>query len=440
MLFYSHTISPRLKYITDFIGSQVLGEPFQLTNDKTFFIQYEGEKLIYDKDASSNSEFHVAPCGLLFERGITEQSINCFEVNGSRDDKSYKAFFKTKGDFPFDIFAAAFYLLSRYEEYLPHEKDIYGRYAHESSLASRENFLHLPLVNIWLQHFKQSLQNKFPTLGTVQTSFTFLPTYDIDEAFSYKHKQLWRTVGGMVRSLVKGQWSSLAERIRVLFGSTNDPFNSFEWMDQLNGQFQLKPFYFFLVAGNAGRYDKNILPSKPAMQQLIQRHSSRYSIGVHPSWQSGDDSKKLKHEIMTLGEISGKRIVASRQHFIRFTLPDTYSHLVDLGIQSDFSMGYGTINGFRASIASPFPWYNLQTEEQTNLLLFPFCFMEANSFFEQKFSPAQAFEELKHYHNVIKSVQGTLVTIWHNTFLGTSPLFKGWKQVYENFVKFASAE
>ena len=220
----------------------------------------------------------------------------------------------------------------------------------------------------------------------------------------------------------------------------NDPFNSFEWMDQLNRQFQLKPIYFFLVAGKVGKYDKNIPPSRASMRELIQWHSTRYSIGVHPSWQSGDDSEKLKHEIFTLGEISGKRIVASRQHFIRFTLPDNYRRLIDLGIESDFSMGYGTINGFRASIASPFPWYNLQTEERTTLLLFPFCFMEANSFFEQKFSPAQAFEELKHYHQVIKSVQGTLVTIWHNTFLGTSPLFKGWKQVYENFVQFASTE
>ena len=101
-------------------------------------------------------------------------------------------------------------------------------------------------------------------------------------------------------------------------------------------------------------------------------------------------------------------------------------------------MGYGSTNGFRASIASPFPWYDLQKEEQTKLLLFPFCFMEANSFFEQNFSPAQAFEELRHYHQVVKSVQGTLVTIWHNTFLGTSKLFRGWKEVYANFVRHAS--
>ncbi|TMI82573.1 MAG: hypothetical protein E6H10_09380 [Bacteroidetes bacterium] len=436
MLFYSHTITPRLKYISDFIGSQVLGEPFQLTSDKNFFIQHEGEKLSYDKEANTDSKFHIEPCGLLFETGVMEHAIKWFEVNGSREDKSYKAFFKTAGDYPFDIFAASFYLLSRYEEYLPHQKDIYGRYAHQNSLAFKENVLHLPLINIWIEHFKQALQNKFPALKTHRPSFTFLPTYDIDEAFSYKHKQFWRTIGGMARSALKGQWSSLANRIKVLFGSANDPFNSFEWMDRLNQQFQLKPIYFFLVADKIGKYDKNILPSKRAMQDLIQQHSNRYSIGIHPSWQSGDDIEKLKEEILRLGQISGKRILTSRQHFIRFTLPDTYRRLCDFGIESDFSMGYGTINGFRASVASPFHWYDLQREEPTKLLLFPFCFMEANSFFEQKFSPAQAFEELKHYHQVIKSVQGTLITIWHNTFLGTSKLFEGWKDVYRQFLTF----
>jgi hypothetical protein len=438
MVFYSHTITPRLKYITDFIGSLLLGEAFQLTSDKAFFSNHEGEKLSYDKERNTDSAFHIAPCELLFETEIIDQQIKCFEINSAWDRESCKAFFKTTGDYPFDIFAASFYLLSRYEEYLPHEKDFYGRYASQNSLAFRESFLHLPLVNIWVQHLKHALEHKFSALKTLQTSFTFLPTYDIDEAFSYQHKQVWRTMGGMARSVIKGQWSSLSERIKVLSGSADDPFNSFAWMDQLNEQFQLKPIYFFLVTGSTGKYDKNILPSSKAMQQLIQEHSNRYSIGIHPSWQSSDDSEKLKYEILRLGHITGKRIVASRQHFIRFTLPDTYRRLVDLGIESDFSMGYGTTNGFRASIASPFPWYDLQKEEQTKLTLLPFCFMEANSFFEQKFSPEQALEELKHYHDVIKSVQGTLITIWHNTFLGTSKLFRGWKEVYENFVRLSS--
>jgi hypothetical protein len=98
-------------------------------------------------------------------------------------------------------------------------------------------------------------------------------------------------------------------------------------------------------------------------------------------------------------------------------------------------MGYGSINGFRASVASSFYWYDLEKEETTALRLFPFCFMDANSFYEQHDTPAQAMRELMHYYHLIRKVNGLMVTIWHNTFLGNDPQFAGWKKVYEVFLK-----
>jgi len=325
-------------------------------------------------------------------------------------------------------------LLTRYEEYVPHEKDQYGRYAYQNSLAYKERFLPLPLINIWVEDFKKALQTKFPALQIASSEFQFIPTYDIDEAFSYKHKQLWRTLGGFGKSFVTGRWSKIGERMSVLLGNREDPYDSFEWMDQLNERYDLKPHYFFLIAEETAKYDKNIRPSQKAMKELIERHSRNYSVGIHPSWQSGDDPRKLKFEILKLGHIAGKQIISSRQHFIRFTLPDTYRGLIDSGIRLDFSMGYGSVNGFRASVASPFYWYDLEKEEQTNLLLYPFCFMEANSFFEQKLNAQQALQELNDYCDVVRSVNGTLITIWHNTFLGTDKLFRGWREIYEQFV------
>jgi hypothetical protein len=136
-----------------------------------------------------------------------------------------------------------------------------------------------------------------------------------------------------------------------------------------------------------------------------------------------------------LEEITKQSIIHSRQHYIRFNLPDAFRKLLAAGITNDYSMGYGTINGFRASIASPFYWYDLQKNEATNLLVHPFCFMDANSFYKQKFSSEQALEELLSYYNEIKKVNGTMITIWHNSFLGTDNLYKGWKEIYLKFLR-----
>ena len=433
MILFTHTITSRLQYITDFIGKEILGNFFQILTDKETFRQSYEPKINYSDEKISDDEFWIKPHSLLFEKNIREQAIECSEHN------EQKVFFKTDGNIPFDIFAATFYLLSRYEEYLPHQKDMYGRYAHENSLAFKENFLQRPLINFWLNDFKKSLQIKFSNLKLQTSNFKFLPTYDIDIAYSYRSKGFIRNTGGMLKSIVNGQWSIISDRLKVLNGSMKDPYDSYGWMDKLHEQYKLQPRYFFLIPHRNSIYDKNILPSKKDLQQLIKQHAAKYDIGIHPSWQSGDHPLLIKKEIETLENISEKKITSSRQHYIRFTLPQTFRYLIEAGIKEDFSMGYGSINGFRASVASAFYWYDFEKEKATDLLLHPFCYMEANSFYEQKFSAEQSFKEMMEYYNIVRSVNGTFISIWHNNFLGTDKLFKGWKEIYETFIETVSS-
>jgi len=246
---------------------------------------------------------------------------------------------------------------------------------------------------------------------------------------------LLRNLGGATRSIIAGEWLKMKERIKTLRGKLSDPFDAYDWLNELHRKFNLKPYYFFLAAEKTGRYDKNISTARKQMQQLIKHHGQLYKIGVHPSWQSGDDPSLLKKELIILEKITGTKIEISRQHYIRLKFPDTYRLLISAGINADFSMGYGHTNGFRASVASPFYWYDLKSEQSTGLLLYPFCYMDANSFFEQKMSAAQALEEMIGYYSIIKSVNGMMITIWHNTFLGKDELFTGWKEVYEQFIE-----
>ena len=440
MIVYCSSITQRLQYISDFIGRELTGAPFQLTSSTIDFLEDPGPWLNYSGESIFENEFWLQPHSLLFEQDIHRQIIDCFEVNDQ------KAFFKTGGDFPFDIFAATFFLLSRYEEYLPHQKDKYGRYAPENSLAFKEKFLHLPLINIWLQYFKERLMLKFPSFTIHHSPFTFLPTYDIDEGFCYKHKPWWKTWGGYCRSLLKENKWEIKERKNVLKDIQEDPYDSLSRIKDLHKRYHyLDANVFFLVAQKNSRYDKNISPLNKEWQELIRSFfekepewkkipQSVLYAGLHPSWQSGDRPELLKKEMETLQYEIGVEAHGSRQHFIRFNLPQTFRQLLQAGIRSDYSMGYGSINGFRSSVASSFYWYDLEKDEKTELQLYPFCFMDANSFFEQKLTPQQALEEMIRYFDMVKSVNGLMITIWHNTFLGTHRRFSGWREVYEVFL------
>lgn len=429
MLLLCTHITNRLQYVAAFIGKELFNQPIDLTADARAFSSYTGPRINYTRDKIEGT-FNIAPHTLLFETIIREQDIDCFEVNRR------KAFFRIdNSDLAFDILAGVFYLLSRYEEYLPHNKDEYGRYAHTASLAYREDFLHLPLVNYWLEDFKLALKQMYPQLLFHRHAFKFIPTYDIDMAWSYRNKGFVRNAGGTVRSILKNDWSAVKERLAVLQNKRKDPFDSFEWLDALHLYCRLRPYYFFLVAERRRIYDKNIPPSNKAMQELIAYHSTKGTVGIHPSWQSSDNPRLLKQEIGWLEFITGEPIKHSRQHYIRLHLPQTYRQLIAIGIDKDFSMGYGTINGFRASVASSFYWYDLEKDQATNLVIFPFCFMDANAFYEQKLAPHQALAELMKLYQAIRNVNGIMCTIWHNSFLGTSPMFKGWREVYEIFLK-----
>ena len=408
-----------------------MGIEYSITCDSKMFSNYDGAKINYSPVQTPNYSFQIPPEKLLFETDIHPQKTDCFETNDG-----YKAFFKNNhSDLPYDIFAASFYLLTRYEEYLPHKKDMYGRYAHENSIAFKEHFLELPLINIWVEDLRKKLQEKYPTFNSQYPKFTFVPTYDIDIAYAYKYKGLLKKFGGILKSFLSFNVTGVSQRVQVLFGKKKDPFDTYETLNALHQQYQLKPIYFFLVAKLPAHYDKNINPSKEVMQQLICDHEKKYAIGIHPSWQSGDAAILLAKEKEYLEETTGVRITNTRQHYIRFNLPNGYRRLIDEGLKDDYSMGYGSINGFRASVASSFYWFDLEKNEATKLRIHPFCFMEANSFYEQKITSVEAFDELMRYYAICKKVNGILITIWHNHMIGTYKLYKGWGEMYKQFLK-----
>lgn len=429
LLIYASNTSPRLSYITHVLFKQVCKTSFTITTNRNEFATHTGPAINYSAETFNHPVIQMRPHTLLFESNITQQDVSCFTWNG------LKAFFKTSSDIPFDVFAASFYLITRYEEYLPHTKDEYGRYAHTNSLAFKEGFLQLPLVNLWMKELTGILQSKFSSFTIHDARFTFVPTYDIDIAYSVKGKSTLRNLGGFYKDMFSGKLNQAVDRANIHKGFVQDPFDTYGWLDELHQQYKLKPIYFFLLAEKAKGYDKNLNPHSSEMQNLVRRHAAEYAVGIHPSWQSGDDETILAKEISILSTIIDKPVERSRQHYIRLTLPATYRLLMQHGIKHDYTMGYGSINGFRASVACSFYWYDVESETQTNLLIHPYCYMEANSYFEQKYTAEQAAVELQQYHDTVKSVNGQLITLFHNHFITKQPTWLPWRNMYGAFLQ-----
>ena len=429
VLILTEDASPRHRYIFGYLFSTFLGMDCSFSVPSASHDLPSGIPVISYTDHPVAGAFHVRPQGILSASGIPS-APDMVERSGRL---SY--FFGSSGaDFPFDIFAASFYLLSRAEEYHGDPPDAFGRYHHIHSLAYRHGFLDLPLIDGWMAQFRDALTHRFPSISFLSPGFEFRPGYDIDIAWAYRSRGAVRTLAGSLRSVVSGRFRDVIRRLEVLLGRSPDPYDSYDRLDALHAAYGLHPRYFFLLATKLQGVDRNPDPRSQAVRTLVIRHAKHYPVGMHPSWRSEDDPKAFREEKALLEGLIGGKVTASRQHYLRFQLPDTYRRLISAGITDDHSMGYGAVNGFRASVSRPFPWYDLLAERETPLLVHPFCFMDATAFHELGMSPEEAYGQLEGYLSVIRASGGCMTTIFHNSMLGTWPSHAGWYDMYARFL------
>ena len=429
MLLYAEHITARLQYIVAYLAQHLFETPVTITQDAEKFLQYEGPKINYSKQKICENEWFLQPAGLLEKQGI-----NNFVPTVDKYLQRIVLFPQQQSDHPFDIFSALFYVLSRYEEYLPHTKDAFGRFRHEDSLAWKHHFLHLPLADIWMADFKTAIQQRFPELKFRNPCFAFTPTYDIDIAWSYLHKGWLRNMGGMLRDVARFDFNAVSERIEVLMRKQSDPFDVYNWLENEHRTRKLRPVYFFLLSKLQHPLDKNIHPLQKALQLLVQQIGTSNQIGLHPSMHSNESNEAFMQEVEMFKQITGGLPVCSRQHYLYFSLPHTYQTLLAAGIREEYSMGYGTVNGFRASTSKSFYWYDLHNETATNLLVHPMAFMDANAFYESKSTSEVALQELKSLYASVKAVNGNFITLFHNHILGNASAFRGWRNMYLSFL------
>ncbi|MDR4988780.1 MAG: polysaccharide deacetylase family protein [Bacteroidales bacterium] len=432
---YCPKITARIEYVTSLLFGSILDTEWKLTANETDFTAYTGPKIVYAPNNKDKTALHIPANGFLSERGV-----HYFLPEIQWKNKLPLLFPVSENkDTGFDAFSAAFYLVSRYEEYLPHKKDKYGRFEAKESFAFKNNFLQIPVVNHYAMLIRQGLEKKFRNFRIAPTAFTFIPTYDIDVAYAFRGRGFLRHLLGAARSLWKLDLEEFAGRFKVLTGNMQDPFDSYDYQLRLYKESGIKACYFFLC-GNYGHYDKNIPFYSKAFFLLVKMLGDYACVGLHPSFASNDDEKLLAVEKERLGKILNREIMFSRQHYLKLNLPKTYHQLLKENILYDFSMGYASQPGFRASICSPFPFYDLEAETATPLTIIPLAVMDGTFKHYLKLTPKEALNIITGICAEVEQLGGTFTTLWHNDSLCDCNEWKGWRELYGQVYSMASAK
>jgi len=203
---------------------------------------------------------------------------------------------------------------------------------------------------------------------------------------------------------------------------------------QLQKKYNYNAIYFILLA-DYGPNDKNIPHNNRNFKSLIRRLSDYAVIGIHPSYASSLQPSLMVMETARLAKILKLEIEHSRQHFLKLSLPDTYRNLINNDILHDYTMGYAEVAGFRASICTPFPFFDLDQDMATNLIIHPFAVMDGTLFEYTKQTPEKATQTINELISEVKKVGGTFIPLWHNPTLNNEGEYKGWLDVYIRMVE-----
>lgn len=426
-------ITSRMRYIFNTFLHKMEGIPVALTEDMQQFFAASQPKLLYG-EPGNNTVAAIIPSGLLSETGTAHETP---EVTFQGDQPLLFVTTNPAALLPFDVFSAAFWMLSRYEEYQPFEPDSHGRFPAKASLCGRNNLLMVPVVDLWGVMLTEKLMMHFPDLTVEPRPWRFIPTIDADSAWAIRHKPLLRQVGAAARELLTGQYKALFYRIAVHLRLQPDPFNTWSQIEEMHQNTPV-PIVFFLL-GRYSQFNKNIPPGHPALHRLIRRMNHSESCGIHPSYEAAFNPDIMLNEIALLCNITGSPVTRSRQHFLRFTLPDTYRALIRFGITEDYSMGYAAEPGFRAGTCKPFLFYDLQGEEETPLALFPLTVMDGTLRDYLDLTAEQAAETIRLLADTVKKYGGVFISLWHNESLGEQGRWKGWTNVYRDMISYISS-
>ena len=420
LLIYTQKITPRITYIFKHMCTRILGLEVSFTSVIEELISHNGPKLSYGKQPMGN-ELFLQSHGLLTEQGVESIDISVKEWQETI------GFFPVseKSALPFDIFSAGFYLLSRYEEYLPHVKDERGRYPVSESIGYKEKFLQQPVIDIWAYKFKKIVHQHFPDIEFPTKKMQIHPVIKAVEPFKYQQKGFFRSFIGYASDFFSFRIRQLTRRTQVILGVRRDPHNTFKWIINRAKRSKNNLSIFFLL-GEAATFKESLNTHRQQFKMLVKYVNDYKEVGLLFSFNSLTDYQILKEEKKRLEEITNRSLSSTMGSHYLVNLPDFYRDLVELEVEKDFTMVYKKTIGFRAGTCTPFLFYDLDYEIKTPLIIHPLA-MTSKAFADK--SEMEIKKTIESVMYSVHQVNGTFSMIFSNTDFSPEKN-KTWKQIF----------
>ncbi|WP_412466499.1 DUF7033 domain-containing protein [Pedobacter sp. KLB.chiD] len=418
LIIFSNILTPRIKYIFNFIFKDILKAEIEFTGNSQYFLQSEHIKISYG-DAPLGDEIFFKSTPLLFSNKVEDVKPKTVSFG------EYQVPFPvSRSALPFDVFAASFFMISRYEEYL-HQQNTEDAFKASKSYQHKWRILDKPIIDEWALMIKSLIKKKHPNFKFQEKKFHHQPTVHfsmlthLPEGFLNKTKFIFSTLFKKENNYLNSKFDRL----------TGIGINNEQVLEEVKKIFVSKksnPLYFV---------DFPDVPIDFFKLDNMSKTLSNQSVGLlSPCASNKQNMTEIKEGLVKLKKIHPDLITLTSQQLDALKFPVCYLNMLNSGITSDYSMGYNHVPGFRAGTCTPFNWYDLQLEKVTPLMINSYCLTDHSL---QFLTREEAIKEIYHYIDAVKVVNGAFYSSWSLKSLSGHPKYKKLKLLFEEILRYA---
>jgi hypothetical protein len=338
---------------------------------------------------------------------------------------------KSKINFGLDIAGSIFFMLTRYEELVIHDRDEYGCFPARSSLAFQTNFLERPIVDEYIEILWTSMKRLIPNLERKKHEYKVMLSHDVDAPFGAVNRSMMTVLKNAGGDIIKRMDFKLCTKrilAKVLDDPVRDPYNTFDFILRVSDELGLKNTFFFKSGQSSPKFDVFYDLNNPRIKKLfLEIYKRGHELGFHPSYESYNNREIMKAEYTRFRMfLQDMKIVQSkwgtRQHYLRWENPTTWEILEELGFDYDATLGYADRVGFRCGTCREYPVFNLKERKMLKLREQPLIIMEITLYDKAYMGLVgeEISDKIFELNNICRRFNGMFTLLWHNSNLAQS--------------------
>ncbi len=472
IVFYDNpSFQPEIEYTFRVFASVLDVDLVFFQNLETFIAELRNSRntetlgIVYGRKAPSLAgypQLHIWPSGFFGQDYMKPASlpirpIHCFGkgipvlyCGGNDSSEPWAKQMENTIETNIDLVASSFFMLSRYEEAICTERDHFDRFPASASLAYKEGFLSRPIVNDYIQLLCQWARNLGHSVSQRSLwqgkEFSVCLTHDVDTLRKYSNLAHFRII---ISLLVKhcqpfAAWSAAKDWLRIIFGYSQDPYDTFDQILEVQGNINARSTFYFLAQRERGLdpYPRYSIQSRAARDAISRVMAAHGEVGLHASFNSYRDSKMLraeKEELTSVLHALGytREELGCRQHYVRWHVQDSWRIQSEVGFMYDSSVFFPEHEGFRCGICWPFTPFDISQRREIPICELPITAMDRTFSHPDyhRVSSKEAVELVCNLVDVVRTHKGVFMLLWHNSHLDEIDL-PGWGSAYLQILEY----